>query len=454
MGNRTAADADALLAGRGPGAGGGAGTPGAAAALAGGVLLIGAVLAGNSLVCVSVAAERSLQTPTNYFIVSLAAADLLLALLVLPLFVYSEVQGGVWLLSPGLCDALMAMDVMLCTASIFNLCAISVDRFVAVAVPLSYNRQSRGGRQLLLIGATWLLSAAVAAPVLCGLNDAHGRDPAVCRLEDRDYVVYSSVCSFFLPCPLMLLLYWATFRGLRRWEAARRAKLHGRAPHRTSGLGPPAPDATALRGPLPPDAIPPPGPQPPDATQLPRAITSPNAIPFSDASAHPDATQLPSVTPAPDATPPPDATAPPDATPPPDAILYPDATAPPDATPPPDAIPSPDAIPCPDAVAPLHAIPAEPPLQARRRRRAKITGRERKAMRVLPVVVGVFLLCWSPFFVVHITRALCPTCAVSPRLVSAVTWLGYVNSALNPVIYTVFNAEFRNVFRKALRLRC
>lgn len=55
---------------------------------------------------------------------------------------------------------------------------------------------------------------------------------------------------------------------------------------------------------------------------------------------------------------------------------------------------------------------------------------------------------------VHITRALCPACAVSPRLVSAVTWLGYVNSALNPVIYTIFNAEFRTVFRKALRLCC
>lgn len=84
MGNRSAAE----------GAGGaGAAGPGAAAALAGGVLLIGAVLAGNSLVCVSVAAERALQTPSNYFIVSLAAADLLLALLVLPLFVYSEVSA-------------------------------------------------------------------------------------------------------------------------------------------------------------------------------------------------------------------------------------------------------------------------------------------------------------------------------------------------------------------------
>ncbi|XP_057408459.1 D(4) dopamine receptor [Balaenoptera acutorostrata] len=396
MGNRSAADADGLLAGRGPGTGGGAGGPGAAAALAGGVLLIGAVLAGNSLVCVSVAAERALQTPTNYFIVSLAAADLLLALLVLPLFVYSEVQGGVWLLSPGLCDTLMAMDVMLCTASIFNLCAISVDRFVAVAVPLRYNRQSRGGRQLLLIGTTWLLSAAVAAPVLCGLNDARSRDPSVCRLEDRDYVVYSSVCSFFLPCPLMLLLYWATFRGLRRWEAARRAKLHGRPPRRPSGPGPPPPDGSPA----------------PDAAVCPDAIPAPDCIPA------------------------------PDATPPPDGIPAPDVAVPPDATP------------ASDAVVPSDAMPAEPPLRARRRRRAKITGRERKAMRVLPVVVGAFLLCWTPFFVVHISRALCPTCAVPPRLVSAVTWLGYVNSALNPVIYTIFNAEFRTVFRKALRLCC
>lgn len=94
MGNNNAEDDGGLLAGRGseplgPGAGlGGAGV----AALVGGVLLIGLVLAGNSLVCVSVASERTLQTPTNYFIVSLAAADLLLAILVLPLFVYSEVS--------------------------------------------------------------------------------------------------------------------------------------------------------------------------------------------------------------------------------------------------------------------------------------------------------------------------------------------------------------------------
>ncbi|XP_055211722.2 D(4) dopamine receptor [Gorilla gorilla gorilla] len=399
MGNRSTADTDGLLAGRGPDAGAAAGASAGlagqgAAALLGGVLLIGAVLAGNSLVCVSVATERALQTPTNSFIVSLAAADLLLALLVLPLFVYSEVQGGAWLLSPRLCDALMAMDVMLCTASIFNLCAISVDRFVAVAMPLRYNRQGGSRRQLLLIGATWLLSAAVAAPVLCGLNDVRGRDPAVCRLEDRDYVVYSSVCSFFLPCPLMLLLYWATFRGLQRWEVARRAKLHRRAPRRPSGPGPPSPTPLAPRlpqDPCVPDCAPP-------APGLPQCPYGPDCAPAAPG--------LPRGPCGPDCTPP-------------------------------------------DAV----RAAALPP-QTRRRRRAKITGRERKAMRVLPVVVGAFLLCWTPFFVVHITQALCPACSVPPRLVSAVTWLGYVNSALNPVIYTVFNAEFRNVFRKALRACC
>ncbi|XP_010354203.2 D(4) dopamine receptor isoform X1 [Rhinopithecus roxellana] len=460
MGNRSTADPDRLLAGRGPGAGAAVGLAGpGAAALVGGVLLIGAVLAGNSLVCVSVATERALQTPTNSFIVSLAAADLLLALLVLPLFVYSEVQGGAWLLSPRLCDALMAMDVMLCTASIFNLCAISVDRFVAVAVPLRYNRQGGSRRQLLLIGATWLLSAAVAAPVLCGLNDVRGRDPAVCRLEDRDYVVYSSVCSFFLPCPLMLLLYWATFRGLRRWEVARRAKLHGRAPRRPSGPGPPSLAPRLPQDPCGPDCAPP-------APGLPQGLRGPDCAPpapglpqgLRGPDCAPPAPGLPQGLRGPDCAPPaprlPQDPCGPDCAPP--APGLPQDPCGPDCAPPAPRLPQ---DPCdsncapPDAVR-AAALPPQTPPQTRRRRRAKITGRERKAMRVLPVVVGAFLLCWTPFFVVHITQALCPACSVPPRLVSAVTWLGYVNSALNPVIYTVFNAEFRSVFRKALRACC
>lgn len=63
---------------------------------------------------------------------------------------------------------------------------------------------------------------------------------------------------------------------------------------------------------------------------------------------------------------------------------------------------------------------------------------------------GVFLICWLPFFVTHILNTHCRTCYVPPGLYSAFTWLGYVNSALNPIIYTTFNIEFRRAFIKIL----
>ncbi|XP_044061365.1 dopamine receptor D4b isoform X2 [Siniperca chuatsi] len=190
-----------------------------------GILLIVIITGGNVLVCLSVYLEKALKTTTNYFIVSLAFADLLLAVLVLPLFVYAEFQGGVWSLNTLMCDSLMTMDVMLCTASIFNLCAISVDRFIAVSIPLNYNRKHVDHRQLILLSATWLLALAVASPVIFGINNVPDRDPSECKLEDNNYVVYSSVCSFFIPCPIMVLLYFGVFRGLRHWEEARKVKL-------------------------------------------------------------------------------------------------------------------------------------------------------------------------------------------------------------------------------------
>ena len=67
---------------------------------------------------------------------------------------------------------------------------------------------------------------------------------------------------------------------------------------------------------------------------------------------------------------------------------------------------------------------------------------------------GCFLFCWTPFFVVHTMRALCVTCDIPPALMSTVTWLGYVNSALNPIIYTIFNTEFKKFFKKCFRSCC
>lgn len=97
-------------------------------------------------------------------------------------------------------------------------------RYIAVVVPLKYNRNQFSIRQLVLITATWVLSLGVASPVIFGLNQVPGRDPSVCKLEDEWFVVYSSVCSFFVPCPVMLFLYYWMFRGLRRWSSRSRSQ--------------------------------------------------------------------------------------------------------------------------------------------------------------------------------------------------------------------------------------
>uniref|UniRef100_A0A7N8XH34 Dopamine receptor D4 n=1 Tax=Mastacembelus armatus TaxID=205130 RepID=A0A7N8XH34_9TELE len=356
-------------------------------ALVFGVLLIVVIICGNLLVCLSVFTEKALKTTTNYFIVSLAVADLMLAVLVLPLFVYSEYQDGIWTLSTTICDGLMTMDVMLCTASIFNLCAISIDRFIAVLIPLNYNRKHVDLRQTILLSATWILALAVASPIIFGINNISGRDPSECKLENDDYVLYSSVCSFFIPCPIMLLLYCGMFRGLRHWEEARKAKLRNsiQACRKLQEAAASLPPLASLPPPLPPIIE-------REVTDTPDELsTFPSPDEPFNSSEHKGG-PVPTVT--------------------------------------------------------FAEIKFNP--DPRRRKRAKINSRERKAMKVLPVVVGAFLFCWTPFFVLHTMRARCRGCHVPPALMSVVTWLGYVNSALNPVIYTVFNTEFRNFFKKFL----
>ncbi|KAL2761273.1 D(2) dopamine receptor isoform long, partial [Daubentonia madagascariensis] len=82
-------------------------------------------------------------------------------------------------------------------------------------------------------------------------------------------------------------------------------------------------------------------------------------------------------------------------------------------------------------------------------RRKLSQQKEKKATQMLAIVLGVFIICWLPFFITHILNIHCD-CNIPPVLYSAFTWLGYVNSAVNPIIYTTFNIEFRKAFLKIL----
>lgn len=85
-------------------------------------------IAGNSLVVISVYIVKKLRQPSNYLVVSLAAADLSVALAVMPFVIITDLVGGKWLFGEVFCNVFIAMDVMCCTASIMTLCVISVDR--------------------------------------------------------------------------------------------------------------------------------------------------------------------------------------------------------------------------------------------------------------------------------------------------------------------------------------
>ncbi|KAF8792574.1 Dopamine D2-like receptor like protein [Argiope bruennichi] len=175
---------------------------------------------GNILVILSVYKERNLQSATNYFIVSLAFADLLVAAVVMPFAVYVLVNVD-WELSDTLCDFYIALDVTCSTASIFNLVAISVDRFIAVTQPIKYSKHKNNKRIFLTIIFVWLVSAAIGSPIVLGLNTSPERQPNLCVFYNSDFIIYSSLSSFYIPCLVMVYLYYKIFRAIH--ERARKA---------------------------------------------------------------------------------------------------------------------------------------------------------------------------------------------------------------------------------------
>ncbi|KAL6723570.1 hypothetical protein Aduo_018557 [Ancylostoma duodenale] len=174
---------------------------------------------GNALVIIAVYREKCLQTVTNLLIVSLAISDFMVAICVMSFGVYYERNDFRWNMGQFFCNVYLASDVTCSTASILNLLAISLDRYIAISHPISYAQYgARGGRAMISISIVWAVSVIVGLPILLGVNPM---EEDLCELGNAYFNILSSLLSFFFPCAAMIVLYSVIFRRLRQRERAR-----------------------------------------------------------------------------------------------------------------------------------------------------------------------------------------------------------------------------------------
>ncbi|XP_054728939.1 dopamine D2-like receptor [Anastrepha obliqua] len=434
-----------------------------------------------------------------------------------------HVNRGHWNLPAFICDFYIAMDVICSTSSIFNLVAISIDRYIAVTRPIEYAKHRNRPRVCLTILLAWAISGAIGLPIVMGLNNTPDRDPGLCLFYNTIFILCSSLTSFYIPCIIMVFLYWSIFRALSiRAQKSRAA----RKPHlseltggsvienvaQTRRLAETALDSDRHAARIMPDepatntasgsneeeedqgggAI------SPDIDDC-HVIVNDKSTEFMLATVVEETGNVVAQI----------------SSPPQLVVADPNGAAA-DSSPP-DS-PEPSATFKRSSVSSSRRNTAtgdsptkrEPALsvamkplsfvrygvqeamtlarhdstlsatsktssrkdkknsqatrftiykvhKASKKKREKSSAKkERKATKTLAIVLGVFLICWLPFFTCNVTDAICSIMEIDwrPGVTAFIltTWLGYINSFVNPIIYTIFNPEFRKAFKKIMHL--
>ncbi|XP_036405951.1 trace amine-associated receptor 1-like [Megalops cyprinoides] len=282
------------------------------------VAIIVLTVFGNLLVIITIAHFKQLHTPTNYLVLSLAVADLLLGAIIMPPSMVRSLESC-WYFGDLFCKIHSSTDVMLCTASILNLSFISIDRYYAVCQPLRYHTKITTGVIMIMVLVCWSVSAFVGFGMIfmelniLGIEEFY-YDAVACvggciLFQTEASSSVSSVLSFYIPGFIMLVIYQKIFQIAQR------------------------------------------------------QVRSINSIACQNTHSE-----------------------------------------------------------------------------------TRTSNMERKATKTLAIVMGVFLSCWTPFFICNIIDPVI-NYSIPPVLFDTLVWIGYFNSTFNPIVYAFFYSWFRKAFR-------
>ncbi|XP_027871509.1 alpha-2Db adrenergic receptor-like [Xiphophorus couchianus] len=421
------------------------------------VIILGTVV-GNVLVVVAVFTSRALRAPQNLFLVSLASADILVATLVIPFSLANEVMGY-WYFGSTWCSFYLALDVLFCTSSIVHLCAISLDRYWSVTKAVSYNRKRTPKRIKVMISIVWLISIVISSPPLLMSqkdSDLEGEDRSEvsrqeCLINNQTwYILSSCMVSFFAPGVIMILVYCKIYRvakqrastvfvaknvmerqpsqsetcfvgggGTCQRKGKAQYELESPQPgHRRSSFNIDSNSSSHRRGELDDIDLEERNPDPEVKESFSSSLRFPRRVggrvKTDDVDGTPNRLKLPP--PLPSCA----------------SISWASS----------------------DQCSQNFLLPSPLPVRSRQMSLSKnkvAQMREKRFTFVLAVVMGVFVLCWFPFFFTYSLHAICrENCTIPETLFDLFFWIGYCNSCLNPIIYTIFNRDFRRAFKKIL----
>lgn len=369
------------------------------------LVIIAMTVVGNTLVVVAVFSYRPLKKVQNYFLVSLAASDLAVAVFVMPLHVVKFLADGRWLLGIPICQLFTTADILLCTSSILNLCAIAIDRYCAIHDPISYAQKRTPRFVCCVIIVVWILSVIISVPPLIGWNDwSSQRLRDHCELSsERAFVVFSASGSFFLPLLVMVVVYVKIFlsarqrirtnRGRSALMRIQNAPMEDAEDRRTSSKRFSV-DSAKAGGRV--------------GEKTPLVHTEGNNVVTVLPSLTNDSSNVDETT---------------------KAMKYHNNG-------------------CAKRV--IREKDNENPTAVLRQREKISVAKEKRAAKTIAVIIFVFTFCWLPFFCAYVVLPFCDSCSLHPKVEQAFTWLGYINSSLNPFLYGILNLEFRRAFKKIL----